>query len=43
MLKEIVEFDSSESSQDIINMLIALKADNKTDTEELYCDLVAAL
>lgn len=43
MLKNAVEFDGLESSQDIINMLMALKAGDKTDTEELYCDLVAVL
>lgn len=43
MLKKAVEFDGVGCSEDIINMIMALKAEDKPNVEELYCDLVAVL
>ena len=43
MLKSVGAFDILETKQDIINMFIALKSDDKTNVEELYCDVVAVL
>ncbi|MEY8393235.1 hypothetical protein AALB64_00130 [Lachnospiraceae bacterium 45-P1] len=43
MLKSVTSFDASESGQNIRDMLMALKVDDKTNVEELYCDFVAVL
>lgn len=43
MLKSVRLFDILEAEQDIKNMFMALKSDDKTNVEELYCDVSAVL
>ena len=43
MLKSVRLFDILEAEQDIRNMFMALKSDDKTNVEELYCDVSAVL
>lgn len=43
ILNHVNSFDATESDQEIIAMLMALREDDKTNTEELYCDFVAVL